>query len=361
MRVVSDVAGCPCDGVNPAQPLPIWVVNLDQSTDRWRDCEEELAKQCLSASRFPATFGAAMTDGDLRDSCTWAARYFCTAGMIGCFVSHSRIWHRVADEGCGSAVVVLEDDFVLYPDFSRKLQVLLDELPAHWDVCLLGAVGCIAPDREPLAMKLYELIAGGGRPSPGRTRSISQNIFIPFRPAGTHAYVVSQEGARKLCRLCPKVRYHVDLTAWSLQELNLYAAKDLLATQRFGDDTTVSKHGAPCTERFLRFCWDFTGLSALGRAAGVLNLTWAWKIACFALPVPCSTTRRRFIVEMGPASSAFILTILASCVLRSRRLAAAAVAYMLLICCIIRGLAGTFRFLPMASLALVSAVLWLST
>jgi len=44
----------------------------------------------------------------------------------------------------------------------------------------------------------------------------------------------------------------VKIFDWGRSELKLYAAKDFLATQRFEDDTTVSKEGAPLTRRLRR-------------------------------------------------------------------------------------------------------------
>lgn len=343
-------------GDEPPVP-PVWVVNLDKSVERWRKSSEELESNGIVAERFSATLGKAMTDAELEENATFGARYFCTPGMIGCFMSHLRIWRRVVEEG-HPAVVALEDDVVvLHSDFNSRLQTLLKELPDDWDVCLLGAVGCICSDKEPFYMKLYGLITGGGRASPGKTRSISPNLFVPYRPAGTHAYMVSQKGAAKLAKLLPKARYHVDLAAWSLKELNLYAAKDQLATQRFDDDTTVSKQGAPWTKRFLRWSLDVSGLAWMGRRGGVPNLQWAWTIATFALPVPFSSTRRRIIVEMGPCSSIFVIIILLCIPLRSLKPLGYALAYLTSMISVIRCLAGTQKLPTFLVMVLLSSAL----
>lgn len=338
---------------------PVWVVNLDKSTERWQRCREEFDSQGVKAERFPATLGRAMSEEELKEKCTWGARYFCTPGMIGCFMSHLRIWEKVVKEG-HPAVVVLEDDVVLYPKFNDRLQTLLSELPADWDVCLLGAVGCIAPVTEAWYMKIYALITGGGRPSPGKTRGVSPNVYVPYRPAGTHAYMISQKGASELRKLCPKPRYHVDLTAWSRMGLKLYSAKDFLATQRFGDDTTVSKQGAPLTKRFLIWSWDIMGLSHMGKRGGLPNLNWAWTTAVFALPVPFNSTRRRIIVELGPASSLFVLIVLLCIPLRSLKPLGVGLLYLNSIISTIRWLAGTTSLRVTSGLALAGAgLIWL--
>jgi len=339
---------------------PVLVVNLDKSKERWQQCTEEFAKQNVQAERFPATLGKALTEEERMEQATFGARYFCTAGMIGCFMSHLRMWRKVVDEDI-PAVVVLEDDVVLYPDFEKKLKVLMEDLPQDWDVCLLGAVGCINQEQEALNMKSYGLLTGGGRPSPGKSRTISEHLFVPYRPAGTHAYLVSRKGAEFLKNQCPKARYHVDLTAWSLTDLKLYCAKDFLATQRFDEtDTTVSKGGAPLTKRFLRWAWSIGGFAEMARKAGCENLTWAWKTAVFALPVPFSRSHRRIIVEAGPSSSLWVLMMLACIPLKSLKPAGFAFAYLGTIIFTIRWLAGTQKPLPILSLASLSAACFLA-
>jgi len=328
---------------------PVWVVNLDKSVDRWEKSSHELSEQNVTAERFPATLGKALSPAELQEHATFQARYFSTPGMIGCFMSHSRIWQKVVDDNL-PAVVVLEDDIVLFPKFKERLKSVLQELPTDWDVCLLGAVGCIAADVEALPMKVYGLVTGGGRPSPGKTRSISELISVPYRPAGTHAYVVSQKGAQTLLRECPKARYHVDLTAWALPSLKLYMAKDVLATQRFDGDTTVSKEGDAWTKRWLRWVLDISGLASMSRAGGVANLGWAWKQAMFALPVPFS--RRRFIIETGPASSILVLLMLACIPFRSIRPLGVALLYWDASILMVRWLANTQNPVPTSILAL---------
>merc|ERR1711971_919171 len=117
---------------------------------------------------------------------------------------------------------------------------------------------------------------------------------------GTHAYVVSLAGAKKLLELLPKARYHVDLAAWSLKQLNLFACKEFLATQSFDESDT--------------------------------NMTWAWKTAVFALPV----LGGRLIVEMGPSSSLFIVFVLLAACMRSFRILGFAILYCWSICMMIR-------------------------
>jgi len=341
----------------PATPL-VLVVNLDRSPARWESAQEEFKREKLEVERFPGTDGKAMTHEQLRDVATWSARWFCTKGMVGCFMSHKRIWQKVVDEDL-PAVVVLEDDVRLVEGFKDRLGKLMLNLPEDWEVCLLGAIGNVNPVKEPFHMKFYSFCTGGGRPSPGKTRTVAPGVFVPHRPAGTHAYLVSKRGAKRLLEELPKACYHVDLTAWALPELKLYAAIEQLATQDFEAASTVSKEGEPITQRFLRWSWTVTGLASMGKKGGVPNLEWAWKAALFALPVPFSGGKR-VAVEMGPTSSAWVILLIVAAIQRSRLLAALAIVYQGAGCAFCRYLANTrpYAFL-LGHLALAAGVLFI--
>jgi len=316
----------------------VLVVNLDRSPQRWESAQVEFAREGLQAERFSGTDGKALKPEELKKVATFSARWLCTKGMIGCFLSHRRIWQKMVSEKL-PAVVVLEDDVRLVEGFSDKLLKLMDELPADWEVCLLGAIGNINPDVEPFHMKLYSFCVGGGRPSPGKTRRVSDNVFVPHRPAGTYAYLVSLKGAERLVKELPLACYHVDLTAWSLPNLKLYAAVNQIATQDFEAASTVSKSGAAMTSRFLQWAWTVSGLGAMGKAGGVPNLEWAWKAAMFAIPVPF--TGKRIAVETGPTSCVWVIGLILAAVWRSKTLLAVCIIYQGLGATICRYLAGT--------------------
>merc|ERR1719401_1821141 len=100
--------------------------------------------------------------------------------MIGCFRSHQRIWQRMVKENV-LAVVVFEDDVLLADNFKERLKTVLAELPADWDICLLGAMGLVHPVRQPIATQIFLLATGGGRPSPGKSRTVSPQLFVPMK------------------------------------------------------------------------------------------------------------------------------------------------------------------------------------
>eukprot|EP00316_Scyphosphaera_apsteinii_P024345 CAMPEP_0119318024 /NCGR_PEP_ID=MMETSP1333-20130426/45337_1 /TAXON_ID=418940 /ORGANISM="Scyphosphaera apsteinii, Strain RCC1455" /LENGTH=326 /DNA_ID=CAMNT_0007324119 /DNA_START=180 /DNA_END=1160 /DNA_ORIENTATION=+ len=194
---------------------------------------EQMDLAGLSWRRLQAVDGSNLSAAELKHLVEPAAVHMLPRGVIGCFLSHRRFWEKVQEEG-HSCAVVLEDDVEVMPGFSSAVRDYLSELPPAWDVCLLGALGCAHPDgilAEGFLNPLMAVYLGGTR----RCRKVSDRLFVPRKPGGTHAYAVSQRGASKLLRLLPKASFHVDLVAWhSALPLALYAVHPFIAFQ----DTT---------------------------------------------------------------------------------------------------------------------------
>jgi GR25 family glycosyltransferase involved in LPS biosynthesis len=116
----------------------------------------------------------------------------------------------VVDRNLDSAII-FEDDVRLVDNFKDTLQTYLQRLETEgnsYDVLLLGAIGRVHPDgKESFGSRLFSNYIGGKRPR----QVLSNYLFKPRRPAGTHAYMVSNAGARRLLGLCPKATFHVDL------------------------------------------------------------------------------------------------------------------------------------------------------
>ena len=91
---------------------------------------------------------------------------------------------------------------------------------------------------------------------------------MPLRPAGTHAYVISPAGARKLLAGCPRANYHVDVAAWGLRALQLFCVNPLLAKQTHADTTIGGNQD---------FAWisSRTGPLVFDRYTGA-DLAWAY-------------------------------------------------------------------------------------
>lgn len=89
--------------------------------------------------------------------------------------------------------------------------------------------------KDSTAAYLFSLCAGGTQ-SPKR---ISDFLYRPVRPAGTHAYMITKQGAKKLLKACPKARFHIDIDAWGQRSVDVLMFNPMLAYQTFDSSTLV--------------------------------------------------------------------------------------------------------------------------
>ena len=69
-------------------------------------------------------------------------------------------------------------------------------------------IGLVNPEGYDSLMGLsFSYMLGANR----KPRILSESLHIPIKPGGTHGYLVTYEGAKKLLELCPKANYHVDI------------------------------------------------------------------------------------------------------------------------------------------------------
>lgn len=108
-------------------PCPILVINLRSSTARWAKASAELTAAGLAFERLEAADGRILPAEELaRLAPPNAGAFFkpLSPGEVGCFLSHVAAAERIVREGWPRALV-LEDDFLLGADFTRRLEDLL--------------------------------------------------------------------------------------------------------------------------------------------------------------------------------------------------------------------------------------------
>jgi len=197
------------------------VINLPRHVKRLNAVRDEFQGAGLRFERMPAVDGRMLAPDEMKANVTALGRHLLTPGMIGCFLSHRRCWAECA--ASGEPLMVFEDDAVLMPEFRSRLAAALNDLPVDWDVLLLGAFGCVHPSGVygPYGIfKLFGWVGGGTR----KTRKLPGDggLHVPWRPYGTHAYLLSPSGARKLLETCPRANYHVDNVAWGVRRPFLF-------------------------------------------------------------------------------------------------------------------------------------------
>ena len=168
--------------------LPIVYINLQRDADRRLRMEAEFARLGLPAQRFDATLWTALSESEQAAYYSPAlnARQFhkpLVNGEKGCYASHLRAWQWLLDSG-HPALVVLEDDVALKPEFAAVIEALAAR-PDGWDMVKL----------------ISHLDEKAGTKKLGRSRPLTPGFqLVDYKrvPSLTAGYVVSRAGAAKL-------------------------------------------------------------------------------------------------------------------------------------------------------------------
>lgn len=113
-------------------PLPIYVINLERSKDRWQAIVQSAADHHVCVMRVDAVDGRSIAREQWQDTSVmrFGLRNGRTVlpGEYGCYQSHLRAIDAFLDSGL-PAGVILEDDVELVPDFEAKVRDILKVLP----------------------------------------------------------------------------------------------------------------------------------------------------------------------------------------------------------------------------------------
>jgi GR25 family glycosyltransferase involved in LPS biosynthesis len=186
------------------------VINLDRDTHKWKRMEN--APSMLQLERFPAI------DGSLpHPNRPW----YMNALMWGCLESHRKIWDIVSKEK--NACLICEDDCEFLPEFGT-IKTYIDTLPSDFDVAVVGYISSdIIGDN---------VVTSVVAPFMKRriVRKINDMWTVPGYFIGSHCYLLSPAGAKKLCT--NKETYHVDAVLSRDTNLNIYTTPLPLVIQQ---------------------------------------------------------------------------------------------------------------------------------
>ena len=120
-----------------------YCINLARNPERRETARVEFEREGLDVTFFRATDGKAEAPEGL----------FITKSEWGCADSHIRVWRDIVENGHEMALV-FEDDISLGPNFSSKLQKVLEELPPDWDHVNLDPHGVYRVDNSKFSENL---------------------------------------------------------------------------------------------------------------------------------------------------------------------------------------------------------------
>lgn len=175
------VTGFSMSASAPTQ-VPVFVINLDSSPERYRHAEQQLVALGINAQRFNAVYGKNLTPDEI-DACYDKAgnqRHFrrsLSLGELGCYLSHRGIWQLMVEQNI-AMVVVLEDDIEVDPRLPEAIRQIATL--TGWDHIKL------ADDRDTPAHQKRQLADG------------FELVNFKKVPNCATGYVISLAGAKKL-------------------------------------------------------------------------------------------------------------------------------------------------------------------
>ena len=164
--------------------------------------------------------------------------------MAGCGLSHRAVWQDVIQKKYRYALV-FEDDAVLCAEFQLRLDEALHAAPADFDVLLLGCFFMCDASRKQGGWKgMLRPFLWDRRDDTRTWKNGTTTVFVPEKFSGTHAYVVSLQGAKKLLQQLPRVGFHVDFEMGH-PNIAVYAVEPHLARQLDMSTSTIASYDFP--------------------------------------------------------------------------------------------------------------------
>lgn len=172
----------------------IFVINLDRSIERLKNCQSQAKKYNFKLDRFPAIDGSRLNDQLIKDVHPICRHLLCTNSMIGCGLSHYYILKKIVDENIQTALI-LEDDFVWRDDTNQKVDTLRD---FDKGIVKLSCIGpfCIGSDHQ-----------------------FDEPQISPFS-LGNAAYFVRKKDAERLLSKINQVQYYMDFQYSLVAKIN---------------------------------------------------------------------------------------------------------------------------------------------
>ena len=216
---------------------PVYVINMRGSEERRRSIESQLTREKISYGFVDAVDGVKLGE-EVTDNYNEIKRQYAsyasserdtlvrlhhfvvpknpkrikvekamllrslTAGEVGCFLSHMKIYNHMINENNPFAVI-LEDDAQLVPGFG-ELILRLAKQGFKYELIFLGhlywGTRSLKDEETPLSLR--------GRMKLNHTYELGHFVVMPL---GSHGYLITLTGVKKLLELSMPMRLPLDL------------------------------------------------------------------------------------------------------------------------------------------------------
>ena len=228
----------------------VYLINMDKDTERLEKVTKECKKFNINFERFCGIDPLKLSKKELNKYVSKTCQNICPNGIIGCGVSHMKIYEDALKNNYKN-ILVLEDDVYFDDELYEELNKAMTELPEDYDILYLGCFGIC--DKEQVYNMdlnlLFHLYTNFLRKCKSTCKNECEKklnnkykyLHIPEFPLSAHGLIISNKGCRKLLNLIEKLNYHIDTTiALKSNELNIYITKKRLIYQTWNDSKNSS-------------------------------------------------------------------------------------------------------------------------
>ena len=228
----------------------VYLINMDKDTERLEKVTKECKKFNINFERFNGVNPLKLSKKELNKYVSKTCQNICPNGIIGCGVSHMKIYEDALKNNYKN-ILVLEDDVYFDDELYEELNKAMTELPEDYDILYLGCFGIC--DKEQVYNMdlnlLFHLYTNFLRKFKSTCKNECEKklnnkykyLHVPEFPLSAHGLIISNKGCKKLLNLIEKLNYSIDVNiALKTNELNIYTIKKRLIYQTWTDSKNSS-------------------------------------------------------------------------------------------------------------------------
>lgn len=199
--------------------LNIYVLTLENST-RYKVLEEYLNSQGIKFNTFYGINGKEMNKNDYKEYITNSCMAMCSNSLIGCALSHIKIWEMISKDPNSINLIIEDDTFVNF----AELNTVLDSL-----------IQVMNNDKTGIIQLTSWTLFKKGKIELGNYTLYNNKIHFTLG-----AYLISGRVANILKKAI-KIDYHIDFMLNTINNFNNYSISPKIAAQRGWNDSNISK------------------------------------------------------------------------------------------------------------------------
>lgn len=204
-----------------------WVVTLERRPDRLEKFQENVFVPFLPLDVFNGVDGSKLTYSSKLGRMFNENDYDLREGIVGCALSHVELFKKLIYSETHNWYLILEDDATFDPEFETYFKKYIKYLDGKdWDICFLG--NHISDMRRYNSMWSEE---------DTELKLIKDNSVFSNTMGGTHGYIISRKGAKKMMEILKvSFRNAIDtMMVKNYEKLNIYFPKKLIV---FADNSS---------------------------------------------------------------------------------------------------------------------------